>query len=124
MTDQPYEQNKTSLFQQKILIIKLQYVGDTMGVIPVVANLKRHAPGLTVDVLIHKECAQLIAHHADIRKVWVYDRDEAKNNLLSAITYHLPLIRNLRREKYDIVIALTQGDRAFFLSRATGAPLR
>ncbi|MDO8724269.1 MAG: hypothetical protein Q7J31_18870 [Syntrophales bacterium] len=38
------------LLQQKILIIKLQYVGDTMGVIPTVANLKKHAPGLTVDV--------------------------------------------------------------------------
>jgi ADP-heptose:LPS heptosyltransferase len=124
MTDRPSQQNKTRLFKQKILIIKLQYVGDTMGVVPVVAALKRHAPGLTVDVLIHKECAQLIAHHADIRKVWVYDRDEAKKSFLSAITYHLPLIMKLRREAYDIVIALTQGDRAFFLSLASGAPLR
>ena len=95
-----------------------------MGVIPVVANLKKHAPGLTVDVLIHQECAQLITHHADIHKVWVYDREEAKKSFFSAITYHLPLIMKLRREKYDIVIALTQGDRAFFLSLASGAPLR
>lgn len=124
MTDRPSQQNKIRLFQQKILIIKLQYVGDTMGVIPVVANLKKHAPGLTVDVLIHQECAQLIAHHADIRKVWVYDREQAKKSFFSAITYHLPLIMKLRREEYDIVIALTQGDRAFFLSFATGAPLR
>jgi len=124
MIDQTSGHNKIHLFQQKILIIKLQYVGDTMGVIPVVANLKRHAPGLTVDVLIHAECAPLIAHHADIRKVWVYDREQAKKSFFSAIAYHLPLIRTLRREKYDIIIALTQGDRAFFLSLATGAPLR
>jgi predicted lipopolysaccharide heptosyltransferase III len=124
MIDQTSQDNKIHLFQQKVLIIKLQYVGDTMGVIPVVANLKRHAPALTVDVLIHAECAPLIAHHADIRKVWVYDRGRAKKNFFSSITYHLPLIRALRREKYDIVIALTQGDRAFFLARTTGAPLR
>jgi predicted lipopolysaccharide heptosyltransferase III len=124
MTNQPPQQNKTNLFQQKILIIKLQHVGDTLSVIPVIVNLKRHAPGLTVDVLIHEECAQLVAHHTDIRKVWVYDREQAKKSLFSAITYHLPLIMKLRDEKYDIIIALTQGDRAFFLSLVTGAPLR
>lgn len=118
------QNSKAQLSRQKILIIKLQYVGDTMGVVPVVAALKRQAPDLIVDVLIHKECAQLIAHHADIRKVWVYDRDEAKKSAFSAIAYHLPLILKLRREKYDIVIALTQGERPFFLSLASGAPLR
>ncbi len=117
-------QNKIQLSRQKILIVKLQYVGDTMSVVPVVAALKRHAPGLTVDVLIHKECAELIAHHSDIRKVWVYDRDQAKKSFFSTITYHLPLIAKLRREKFDIVIALTQGERPFFLSLATGAPVR
>jgi predicted lipopolysaccharide heptosyltransferase III len=124
MTDQPSQQNKTHLFQQKILIIKLQYVGDTMGVIPVVTSLKSHAPALTIDVLIHKESAELIAHDRDIGKVWVYDREQAKKSFLSAIAYHLPLMIKLRREKYDIVIALTQGDRPFFLALATGAPLR
>jgi len=124
MTEQPSQQNKIHLFRQKVLIIKLQYVGDTMGVVPVVALLKRHAPGLTVDVLIHKECAELIEYDDDIGKVWVYDREQAKKSFFSTITYHLPLIMNLRKERYDIVIALTQGDRAFFLSYATGAPLR
>lgn len=118
------QKNHVRLLRQKILIVKLQYVGDTMSVVPVVAALKRHAPGLTIDVLIHKECAELITYHADIRKVWVYDREEAKRSFFSAISYHVPLIRKLRREKYDVVIALTQGDRPFFLSLASGAPLR
>ena len=77
MTNQQSQQNKIHLSQQKILIIKLQHVGDTMGVIPVVANLKNHAHDLTVDVLIHKECARLIANDITIDKVWIYDRDEA-----------------------------------------------
>jgi len=115
---------KIHLSRQKILIVKLQYVGDTMSVVPVVAALKRHAPALTVDVLIYKENAELIAYHRDIHKVWVYDREEAKRSAVSAIAYHVPLIWKLRSEKYDIVIALTQGDRAFFLSLASGAPLR
>ena len=118
------QKKKDPLDRQKILIVKLQYVGDTLGVVPVVAALKRHAPGLTVDVLIHKECSELIAHHSDIRRVWIYDREEAKRNFFSTFAYHIPLIAKLRREKYDIVIALTQGERPFFLSYVTGAPLR
>jgi len=124
MTEQPSQNNQIRLFEQKILIIKLQYVGDTIGIIPVVTRLKNHAPGLTVDVLIHQESAELIAHCVNISKVWTYDRQKAKKDLFSMITYNLSLIRKLRRERYDIVIALTQGDRAFFLSFVTGAPLR
>lgn len=124
MTNRPLQPNKIRLFQQKILIIKLQYVGDTMGVIPVVALLKKHAPDLKVDVLIHQESAELIEYDAEIHKVWKYDLKKAKSNFFSTIAYNLSLISKLRREKYDIVIALTQGDRAFFLSYATGAPVR
>jgi predicted lipopolysaccharide heptosyltransferase III len=124
IADRQAREANISLLNQKILIIKLQYVGDTMGVIPTVANLKKHAPGVRVDVLIHKESAALIAFSPDISKVWEYDRRAAKQGLFSTVFYHLKLIGQLRREQYDVVIALTQGDRAAFLSFATGAPLR
>ena len=95
-----------------------------MGVLPTVEILRRHAPGLTIDVLIHKESAELIAFYGGVRKVWEYDRQAAKRDLFSTVRYHMKLIRALRRERYDLVIALTQGDRVAFLSFATGAPLR
>jgi len=95
-----------------------------MGVIPTVANLKKYAPDVRVDVLIHKESAELVAFSPDIGNVWEYDRRAAKQSLFSTAFYHLKLIGKLRREKYDMVIALTQGDRAVFLSFATGAPVR
>lgn len=124
MQDRHGREAKIRLLDQKILIIKLQYVGDTMGIIPTVVNIKKHAPGVTVDVLIHQESAELISFHSDIRKVWEYDRRQAKQDVFSTAFYHLKLIGELRREQYDLVIALTQGDRVAFLSFATGAPLR
>jgi lipopolysaccharide heptosyltransferase II len=124
IADRQVREVNIHLFQQKILIIKLQYVGDTMGILPTAANLKKHAPGAQVDVLIHQESAELIAFSPDISKVWEYDRSAAKHGLWSTVLYHLKLIGELRKEQYDIVIALTQGDRVAFLSFATGAPLR
>jgi len=62
--------------------------------------------------------------HPDIRKFWVYDRKHAKKNIISSMSYHKNLIKQLRSEKYDFVIDFTHGDRAAFLSFMTGAPQR
>ncbi len=109
---------------KKILILQLLYIGDTIAIIPLVENLKNNVPSLTVDIMVNQGTESLLAHHPDIRKVWTYDRKSAKRNILSELRYSANLIKRLRSEKYDVVISLTVGDRASFLSFATGAPLR
>ena len=109
---------------KKGLIIKLRYIGDTLSVIPVVENLKEKAPDFTVDAMVNKNTEEVMAHHPDIRKLWVYDRNRAKKGIFSSVYYHIDLIRQLRAERYDFVIDFTHGDRAAFLSFMTGAPQR
>ncbi len=109
---------------KKILILQLLYIGDTIAIIPLVENLKNSVPFLAVDIMVNQGTESLLAHHPDIRKVWTYDRKSAKRNILSELRYSANLIKRLRSEKYDVVISLTVGDRASFLSFATGAPLR
>lgn len=109
---------------KKALIIQLQYIGDTIAIIPLVENLKEKIPTATVDLMLNQGTELLLAHHPDIRKIWKYDRKTAKINILSELRYSINLIKQLRSEKYDVVICLTAGDRASFLSFATGASLR
>lgn len=109
---------------KKALIIQLQYIGDTIAIIPLVENLKEKIPTATVDLMLNQGTELLLAHHPDIRKIWRYDRKTAKINILSELRYSINLIKQLRSEKYDVVICLTAGDRASFLSFATGASLR
>ncbi|MBW2017105.1 MAG: putative lipopolysaccharide heptosyltransferase III [Deltaproteobacteria bacterium] len=108
----------------KILIIKLRYIGDTLTLYPVIHTLYKEAPGIRVDVMIHKGTEEVLAHHPGIGRLWLYDRKKVKNSLISSIRYHIKLLKQLRSEKYDLVIDYSHGDRAAFLSLMTGAPER
>ena len=109
---------------KRVLLIKLRYIGDTLTLLPVIDNLKKKVPRATVDVMVNKGTEEILTYHPDIRKLWVYDRKQAKDGLLSTMAYHREIIRALRGEKYDLVIDFTHGDRAAFISFMTGAPQR
>lgn len=109
---------------KRVLIMKLRYIGDTLSILPVIDNLNAKAPDAIVDVMVNRGTENVLEHHPGIRKVWDYDRKLARKNILSTIYYHIKLINNMRSMGYDIVIDFTLGDRAAFLSFATGAPWR
>ena len=113
-----------SLINKKILVIKLLYIGDTLSVNSFVKNLRKNSPSSVVDVMVNKDSEGLLAHNPFIRKVWKYDRGLVKSGLFSSLRYHLRLIREMRKEAYDIVISLSHGDRSFFLSFISGSPMR
>lgn len=109
---------------KRVLIMKLRYIGDTLSILPVIDNLKAKAPEAVVDVMVNRGTEIVLEHHPGIRKVWSYDRKLARENIFNTIKYNMNLIYHLRSMDYDIVIDFTGGDRAAFLSFATGAPLR
>jgi predicted lipopolysaccharide heptosyltransferase III len=109
---------------KRVLILKLRYIGDTLSIIPVIDNLKAKAPESTIDVMVNRGTELVLENHPGIRKVWSYDRELATKNIYSKLAYNIKLIHELRSMNYDIVIDFTHGDRAAFLSFATGAPQR
>jgi heptosyltransferase III len=115
---------KITLNGKRILIIKLRYIGDTLSVIPVIETLRRHAPDTEIDVMVNKGTEEILVHQPGISRIWPYDRAYAKESLLSTIRYHSGWIRKLRARSYHAVLDFTHGDRAAFLSYATGAPHR
>jgi predicted lipopolysaccharide heptosyltransferase III len=109
---------------KKVLVIKLRYIGDALGLLPVIENINEKASNVQVDVMVNRGTEALLEPHPGIRKLWVYDRRIAKKSIIASIGYHMDFIRGLRAEKYDFVIDYTHGDRSAFLSYMTGAPER
>jgi predicted lipopolysaccharide heptosyltransferase III len=109
---------------KKVLVIKLRYIGDALGLLPVIENINEKASNVQVDVMVNRGTEALLEPHPGIRKLWVYDRRIAKKSIIASIGYHMDFIRGLRAEKYDFVIDYTHGDRTAFLSFMTGAPER
>jgi heptosyltransferase-3 len=101
---------------QKILIIKLRYIGDVLLTTPVLKNLRLNYANVRMDIMVNKGTDEVLKHNQDINTVIHVER----NSLIRQLRF----VRELRGEKYDLVIDLTDSDRSAILSLMSGAPIR
>jgi len=102
---------------QRILVIKLRYLGDVLISTPVVASLRAAFPRAYLSMLVNPGTEAMIAHNPHLDEVLVVERSASA---LRQLRFALAL----RRRRFDLVIDLTDGDRAAILSRLTGAAMR
>ena len=81
---------------KKVLVIKLRYIGDALGLLPVIENINEKASNVRVDVMVNSGTEALLEPHPGIRKLWIYDRNKARKSIISSIRYHMDLLRGLR----------------------------
>ncbi len=109
---------------KKILVIKLRHHGDVLLSSPVFSFLKTQLPHATIDGLIYQETALMLEGHPAIYQLHLYDKKWKKLSFFKRWKEELALLLRLRREKYDLVINLTEGDRGAIAARASGASIR
>lgn len=97
---------------KKILIIKPGAVGDVLLSTPVVENLRFNFPDAEINYLTQKFCKEVLVDNPFISRVLTYDLSTDNSRCI---------IRNVRKQKYDLVIDLFCNPRTAlitFLSRA------
>jgi predicted lipopolysaccharide heptosyltransferase III len=104
----------------RILVIKLRYIGDTVLITPLLQALKKGMPGSSMDVLVYQNSKEVLVGNPHIHRIWALDQKRAKDSLW----YSLKFMNRLRRQGYSIVADLTNNDRSSFFTFYTGAPLR
>lgn len=106
---------------RKILVIKLRHLGDVLLSSPVYGVLRRAYPEAIIDAYVWKEAAPMLEGHPAIQKIHVYDRKWKDQGLFARGAKELQLLHTLRRERYDLVINLTEGDRGGHVALVSGA---
>jgi predicted lipopolysaccharide heptosyltransferase III len=101
---------------QRVLVIRLRSIGDTVLATPSLFALKRFLPHAQVDVLVEDWVAPLLANHPHVDNVIELGR--------GGLTRRMSVARELRSARYDVVYNLHGGTTATFLTRATGARYR
>ncbi len=97
---------------EHILIIKLSSIGDVVHTIPVVEVLKENYPELRIDWCIDKEASSLIEGYTKINRIIALNRKDWKSKIKDVSKWAeivkdaILFSKELRREKYDIVIDL------------------
>jgi heptosyltransferase-3 len=106
----------------KILILKVQTIGDTLLITPLIKNLKEHYSDAIIDVMVNEGTEHMLTLNANINQVIEYKRESYRSlSKLQRLSKNIQLLKKIRRAKYDLVIDLDEGDRGAFITLVSGA---
>lgn len=100
----------------KILVVRLRSIGDTVLATPTLHALKRFLPTAQVDILLEDWVAPVLDGFPYVDNVITIERRSTTSRAL--------LAARLRAARYDVVYNLHGGTTATLLTRATGAKHR
>src|SRR2546428_2893403 len=100
----------------RILVIKLRYVGDVLLATPVLSRLREGFPKAHLAMLVNPGTEDIGRGHPALDEVLVL--------AWGGLARQWRFVQDLRRRRFDLVIALTDGDRPALLSWLCGAPVR
>ncbi|MCX5868284.1 MAG: glycosyltransferase family 9 protein [Proteobacteria bacterium] len=89
----------------QLLIIRFSSLGDVVLATAVVETIFRNVPGVEIDFAVREEYADLFRGDPRIRNLFVWEKGQGQFDYL----------RELRREKYDLVLDLHRVTRSYRL---------
>ena len=98
---------------ERVLIVRLRSIGDTVLSTPSLFALKRFLPQASVDILVEDWVAPVLDGFPHVDNVITLERKSTSARARVA--------RRLRADRYDVVYNLHGGTTATLLTRATGA---
>ena len=121
-----YGQRLPKVFSpNRILVVKLDHIGDVLLATPVFSNLKQAYPNTELHALCGKWSSVILENHPDIDKVIEYNspvfcRSESPTSLKQV----RKLSKQLRHQKYDLLIELRGDWRIIWFSVLKGSSRR
>ncbi len=103
---------------KKILLIQTSFIGDIILLSTVLENLQKHVKEISIDILINQNSQTLYQKHPFVGKIWVWNKKENKYKNL------LQLIKNIRKEKYEVVLNFHRFFSTGLLTASSGAKLK
>lgn len=97
---------------ERVLVVRLRSIGDTVLVTPSLIALRRFLPVAEIDILLENWVAPVLDGHDSVNRVISIPNEPVAR---------LKVARQLRHRKYDLVFNLHGGTTSTFFTRATGA---
>ena len=110
---------------KKILVMKFRNIGDVLLTTPLIENLKLNYPNAQIDMAVNKGTEEMLTLNPNISKIHIYNRPYIKGlPPLKKIKEEIKFISKIKKEKYDLVINLTKGDRGAIISLFSNAKIK
>jgi heptosyltransferase-2 len=108
----------------KILVINTKFLGDLIVSTPGLKALREKNPASEIVLLARKGYEDTLRNNPNISRIISFDFGIKKKNFFSRISSEIIFIRQIRKEKFDVIISLHPGDRIAFLTWFSGAKIR
>ena len=104
----------------KILVIRVDGIGDLLNSTPAISLLRENYPSAEITVLAKPLNAPVLIGNPDVDRILVFDRDGKHRGLLAQIQFY----RELRRERFQLVVAMQTAMWSHLVALLSGAPYR
>jgi lipopolysaccharide heptosyltransferase II len=101
---------------QRILVVRLRSIGDTVLATPALHALRRFLPDAKIDLLLEDWVAPVLEGCAETDEIITMRRGSLKSRLMT--------MRRLYQARYDVAYNLHGGSTSIFLARASNAAHR
>lgn len=112
----------------RILIVRLSALGDVIHVLPALGALRAAWPAAHIGWLVEDRAAGLLERHPQLDRLHVVPRQAWKERLpkdpLAVMPPVRKLVRELRRERYEVALDFASNFRSGLLTWLSGAPRR
>lgn len=105
---------------QRILVIRLDRIGDVVLSTPVLRALRDAYPSAFIAMMVRPACRELLEGHPCLNDVILYDKDGRHRGIGSTIRF----ARDLRRFRFDTALVLHPSHRSHWIPWLAGIPVR
>jgi heptosyltransferase-3 len=109
---------------KRILVIKFRHIGDVLLTAPLISTLKLGLPGSRVCAVVKPGTEAMLEGHPELDQLYVVPLRQKEESGLAFWWRTLKFLRQLRRERFDLAINTTEGDRGILLAWLIGAQAR
>jgi predicted lipopolysaccharide heptosyltransferase III len=103
---------------ERVLLVRLRSIGDTVLMTPCLTALKNWQPNLEIDVLVESLSAPILRSHPLVNQLFVLPTVSSQIRKLQT---RLKIIQDLRSRHYDMAFNLHGGSTSMFLTYLSGA---
>ncbi len=101
---------------QKVVVVDLGFLGDSVHLVPVLWELRRHYPAAEIHAISAPVGAETLRLAPCVTRTWAYPLPPR-----TSCRQQWEIIAALRRERFDVAYNFSGADRSIFLTALTGA---
>ncbi|MYG05646.1 glycosyltransferase family 9 protein, partial [Candidatus Poribacteria bacterium] len=104
----------------KMLVIRVDGIGDLLNSTPAIALLRENYPSAEITVLARPLNAPVLIGNPDVDRILIFDRDGKHSGLLARFQFY----RELRRERFQLAVAMQTAMWTHLVAFLSGATYR